>query len=105
MSELPIIATDKSAKRYILRRGGSAIITRSPKAGKQGYPSDALIVKTEVPKNLSRYEMVKTDDCTFYLDTNLTLRNYEQINVWIAHKWVFFKLLKARITVYRRIVL
>lgn len=101
--QLPIIVVSDDAKKYILKRSTCAILSRSPKAGRYGYPSDALIVKCEKPQNTGDYSLVHAEGINFYLDNRLTLENYEQLNVWIRKEWGLLKSLKSRITLYRRL--
>lgn len=100
---LPHIDVSPEAKKYILRRSTTAILSRSPKAGRYGYPSDALQVKCERPGDPENYAVIHADGISFYLDRKLTLENYEQLNVWLRRDWLIFRTLKARITLYRRI--
>lgn len=105
MITLPYISVSPEARRYILQKGGHAILKRSPKAGRQGYPSDALLVSCEIPDQLDSFHRSESDGIVFYLDRKLTVENYEQLNVWLKVQMGIFKLLKARITLYRRIEL
>ena len=103
MSALPYIAVSPEAQKHILKKGGYAILSRSPKAGRQGYPSDSLVVSCIRPEDRSSYHLVESQGITFYLDPKLTVENYEQLNVWLKVQMGIIKQLKARITLYRRI--
>lgn len=61
MSALPFIAISTDAKKYILKKGTSIIITRHRSAGRYGYSGDKLEVLCEQPENNDNFVLIQIE--------------------------------------------
>jgi hypothetical protein len=99
----PDIVPSLEAAEYIIKKGGSASITRNRRAGRYGYSFDSLEIQTGQPASAEKFTKIESDGITFYLSTDLELENFDQINVWMQIRYKVMKTLRARITLYRSI--
>lgn len=104
MSALPFIAISTDAKKYILKKGTSIIITRHRSAGRYGYSGDKLEVLCEQPENNDNFVLIQIEGIDVFLSKTLSIENYEQLNVWMKTQYGILKKITARVTLYRRLV-
>ncbi len=100
---LPVLSFSKSARRHILKKGGSLHLTRHPRAGRSGYSPDLLLAVPKIPEHASTCTVIVSEGITTYISSSLSVDKYEQLDVWLTRKYLVFTTLRARITLYKRL--
>lgn len=104
MSLLPFVAVSTEAMKQIRKKGNSLTIVRHPSAGRYGYSGDKLDVQVKKPADVNEFVYIEQDGLHIYLSKNLSVENYEQLNIWMKTHFGILKKLSARITLYRRLI-
>lgn len=104
MSLTPFIVFSTDALKHISKKGSVIIISKHRSAGRYGYSGDKIEVICEAPSNVTNYICVNQDGITIYMNKQLSLENYEQLNIWMKTQFGILKKITARVTLYRRLI-